>query len=232
MKFEQKLSEDKIKDIVLKRERRVPGFTVITKWGKQLSYQIDDIAFDMNPKTHKFLVKGKVGETGREYSMDDYFKEKFPETPIKTPNQPLLVVHKRDESIYLPPELCFIPNLPEDFTKNAMAMRDLQAFKSFDPTDRYGRICSMANKLSSSTSIQEANLQIETDMIQVKGRYLQDLTMKDPKNPSNKPKFQDYVRGSFEHSEPMKLGDGEWVLVYASRDYNMANDFLGGMRRA
>jgi hypothetical protein len=54
--FDDKFSEDKIKDIILRRERRVPGFTVITKYGKQLSYQIDDIAFDMNPRTHKFLV--------------------------------------------------------------------------------------------------------------------------------------------------------------------------------
>lgn len=46
MNFNKKFSQDKIKDILLKRERRVPGFTVITKWGKQLSYQIDDIAFD------------------------------------------------------------------------------------------------------------------------------------------------------------------------------------------
>jgi len=30
----KKMPEDKIKDIILKRERRVPGFTVITKWGK------------------------------------------------------------------------------------------------------------------------------------------------------------------------------------------------------
>ena len=34
LKFDQKLSEDKIKDIVLRRERRVPGFAVITKYGK------------------------------------------------------------------------------------------------------------------------------------------------------------------------------------------------------
>ena len=38
MAFRDKLSHDKIKDILLKRERRVPGFSVITKWGKQLSY--------------------------------------------------------------------------------------------------------------------------------------------------------------------------------------------------
>jgi hypothetical protein len=53
----QKFSEDKIKDIILKRERKTPGFTVITKWGKQLSYQIDDIAFDLSPKTHRFISK-------------------------------------------------------------------------------------------------------------------------------------------------------------------------------
>jgi len=34
MKYDRKMDEDKIKDIILKRERRVPGFAVITKWGK------------------------------------------------------------------------------------------------------------------------------------------------------------------------------------------------------
>lgn len=116
-------------------------------------------------------------------SIEEYFHEKFPETPIRSNNQPLLVVHKRDESIYLPPELCFIPNLPEDFTKNTMAMRDLQEYKSFDPTNRYNRICQMANKLSTSSALHDSNLQVETQMISVKGRYLADLTMKDPRNP-------------------------------------------------
>jgi hypothetical protein len=80
--------------------------------------------------------------------MENYFRERYPENPITASSQPLLVVHKNEENIYLPPELCFIPNLPEDFTKNTNAMRDLQEYKSFDPTDRYNRICKMAKQLS------------------------------------------------------------------------------------
>ena len=74
----QKLSEDKIKDIILKRERRVPGFTVITKWGKQLSYQIDDIAFDKSPKSYRFLVKDQVTREEKEMSLIEYFKWRYP----------------------------------------------------------------------------------------------------------------------------------------------------------
>jgi len=232
MKSNEKLSYDQMKDRILRRERRVPGFTVITKWGKQLSYQIDDIAFDLDPTTYKFFVKGKLGEQPTEYSLLEYFKEKFPQTPLAVQKQPLLVVHKKEETIYLPPELCFIPNLPDDFTKNSNAMRDLQQYKSFDPTNRYDRICKMASQLSGSTSIREANLQVDTDMITVKGRYLQDLTMKDPGNTQQRFKFADYTRGSFPHSEPMKLEDGEWAIVYAARDTATVNEFVGGMRKA
>lgn len=87
----------------------------------------------------------------------------------------MLVVHKPENNIYLPPELCFIPNLPEDFTKNSMAMRDIQDYKSFNPTDRFKRIQTMGEKLRAFPELQDAGINMEQNMIQVKGRYLEDL---------------------------------------------------------
>jgi len=79
--------------------------------------------------------------------MMEYFNDRYPDTRIRDQHQPLLVVHKPDENIYLPSELCQIPNLPDDFTKDRNAMRDLQQFKSFDPDTRIGRIQEMGAKL-------------------------------------------------------------------------------------
>jgi Piwi domain len=28
----------------------------------------------------------------------------------------------------------------------------------------------------------------------------------------------------------MKLEDGQWALVYSNRDFDLANEFLGGLR--
>jgi hypothetical protein len=70
------MKQDQVKDELLKRERKVPGFTVITKWGKSLSYQIDDIDFTTNPKTYTFITK----ETGpKPVTMADYFKMRYPD---------------------------------------------------------------------------------------------------------------------------------------------------------
>lgn len=30
----------------------------------------------------------------------------------------------------------------------------------------------------------------------------------------------------------MKLGDEEWAIVYAGRDYDLANNFISGLKRA
>jgi len=75
------------------------------------------------------------------------------------------VVHKPDEKIYLPSELCQIPNLPDDFTKDKNAMRDLQQFKSFDPTTRINRIQEMGAKLKDCKSVKEANIEISDQMV-------------------------------------------------------------------
>jgi hypothetical protein len=38
-------------------------------------------------------------------------------------NQPLLVVHYKDQKSYLPPSLCFEASLPKDFTKDFRKMK-------------------------------------------------------------------------------------------------------------
>jgi hypothetical protein len=71
-----------------------------------------------------------------------------------------------------------------------------------------------------------------SEMIHVKGRYLTDLTIKDPQNSQKKYSFPDYLRGSFKHSEPMRLEAGKWTFVYAARDADLANNFMAGLRKS
>lgn len=157
LKHREKRTNDEIKDMLLQRQRKVPGFTVITKWGKNLSYQIDDIDFNQNPKTHRFeWTRGQDTKSG---SMVDYFRDVYPRNEhnpeIRDMNQPLLVVHKPDRNIYLPPELCFIPNLPTDFTKNFMAMRDIQEYKTVNPQKRFDRISRLGHKIGQNRALEE-----------------------------------------------------------------------------
>jgi hypothetical protein len=62
-------------------------------------------------------------------------------------NQPLLVVNFRDFPVYLLPEFCHEASLPEDFTKDARKMRDIDGYKIKNPQDRYNRIATLINKL-------------------------------------------------------------------------------------
>ena len=69
-------------------------------------------------------------------------------------------------------------------------------------------------------------------MIQVKGRYLEDLTLKDPSNHGEKRTWRDYQGGQFPHFEPMNLKNHKWTLVYCERDFNNANTLVNSFRGA
>ena len=62
--------------------------------------------------------------------------------------QPILFVNLRGMKIYLPPELCRDCSLPQNFTKNKNAMRDIAESKIKDPAERFGRLKKIIQLLS------------------------------------------------------------------------------------
>jgi hypothetical protein len=80
--------------------------------------------------------------------MISYFRDTY-NVALKE-NQPLFVVHKRDQKIYLPTQYCYEARLPEDFTKDGFLMRTLRDYKISNPNDRYERILKLMNKMGST----------------------------------------------------------------------------------
>ena len=75
-------------------------------------------------------------------------KEKYKITLKEIEYQPILFVNLRNMKIYLPPELCRDCSLPEDFTKNKNAMRDIAASKIKDPAERFERLQKILKQIS------------------------------------------------------------------------------------
>lgn len=64
---------------------------------------------DMNPR------KAKFNSDGMAVSVLDYFKDKY--AIELDPNQPLLEVGNRKDSILLPSQICFIETIPDALRK-------------------------------------------------------------------------------------------------------------------
>ena len=41
--------------------------------------------------------------------------------------------------------------------------------------------------------------------------------------------WQDYANRKFQHEQPAHLLAGQWAIVYNSKDYEIANNFYGGL---
>jgi hypothetical protein len=115
---------------------------VMTSYNSK-TYQLDGIDFDKSPATLTFeweqyddLTKKKnVVKT----NMVEYFNYKY-KFKLRDPKEPLLFVHKNNQTIYLPASQCHETALPDDFTKDAFKMRNLATYKISNPTDRADRI--------------------------------------------------------------------------------------------
>jgi hypothetical protein len=67
---------------------------VLTEWGSKRFYKITRVRMDMNPRKAKFNSEGEA------VTVFDYFKEKYNVDLV--PDQPLLEVGNRKDSILLP----------------------------------------------------------------------------------------------------------------------------------
>ena len=124
---------------------------VITLYNSKI-YQLDGIDFKLTPKTHTFKWRETNPQT-REITehntdmvryMDIKYGIKIPE---RDQNQPLLIVHERDQVIYLIPSLCNQASLPKNFTSDSRKMKDLQDYKLSNPNQRYDRINTLIERI-------------------------------------------------------------------------------------
>jgi hypothetical protein len=107
----------------------------MTKYNTK-TYQVDGLDFKKTPKNQTFEASKKDPKTGAlikyQTNLVDYMKTNYNRT-VKFPDQPLLFVNMKQGRIYLIPEFSHDASLPEDFTKDAHKMRDIDAYKIKNP---------------------------------------------------------------------------------------------------
>jgi len=121
----------------------IVGKTVLTKYNNK-TYKIDDICFDMTPRS---TFKRRNRETGEEeeISFMDYFKQQYNIT-IRDDKQPLLVSRKKkidrrkgqeEESVIsLIPETCTVCGIPEKLFTNFQFKKAMDNTIRKDPGTR------------------------------------------------------------------------------------------------
>lgn len=103
------------------------GMVVLTRYNNR-TYIIDNVDLNKTPlSTFKIREKNKNGEfVEREVSFVQYYKEKY-NYSIKVTDQPLLVHHdkKKNDEIYLIPELCHLTGLTDEIRSNFNLMKEM-----------------------------------------------------------------------------------------------------------
>jgi hypothetical protein len=136
---------------------------------------------------------------------------------ITDPDQPLLFVNMKNMPIFLVPEFCHEASLPEDFTRDARKMRDIDGYKIKNPQDRYDRVVALVNKFFNHPEFTAWQIELDKEMTRVQGNVLPPPTLVyGGKNYS----FKQYLGREIKHLEPIQLRDNEWTFIYAQQFYD------------
>lgn len=130
----KKFSKD---ELVKELKRNLVGSTVVTSYGKQDNYRVEDITWEESPQS-TFECRGK------EISYLEYYEKQY-NLKIKDKKQPLFACkpkkrmpgQKGNQSIYLIPELCSPTGLTDSMRMDFKIMRDLATLTRKTPEQRF-----------------------------------------------------------------------------------------------
>ena len=141
---------------------------VITEHNSR-QYQVDEVTFDKTPQNTMMTWKDK-NKVEKTTNLVEYYKIHHKRDIPKT--QPMFIVRKRDQDIYLPTSLCHQASLPKDFTSNAQKMRNLQECKINKPDERVERIERLLEKIKDNKVFNAWKLSIQDTFANLKGIVL------------------------------------------------------------
>lgn len=134
-------------------ENEIVGYIVITHYNKK-TYKVDDIRWDMSPLS-------TFDQKGVNKQLREYYAERYPNFPITTMNQPLLVVNASAKDVHrgvkgetlLIPELCNLTGLSESQRLNFRLMRDIHNETSLSPYNRCSRLDEFMQRLQNNALV-------------------------------------------------------------------------------
>ncbi|KOC71336.1 Piwi-like protein 1 [Habropoda laboriosa] len=228
-------SKPNFKDAVM---REIIGLPIFTRYNNK-NYRVDDIAWDRNP-TYEF------DKEGEKISLIHYYKHHW-NLEIKDRNQPLLVhCAKRklptgqteETQILLVPELCYTASLSDSIRSDFKVMKDLDEITKMSPNARRDVFRHFIQEIQNNDVPREIladwGLQLETDVLQLKGRVLE------PENiffgngakficPPNKPvQWSSAVCRSTLLRTP---SSNHFCVLYCNRDTRCAQEFIGMLKK-
>jgi len=149
------------------------GTVVLTRYNNDKTYIVDHVSFDKTPND-KF-TSDKDGKEMITYF--DYYKEKY-QRIIKDLNQPLFAVKdkRKNEFIYLVPELCYMTGITDEMRNNFNVMKKLAEISSGNPEEKLKECRELIKQFGFNDKckkdIENWNLEISDDPIKISGTRL------------------------------------------------------------
>lgn len=157
-------------------KRMVLGTIVMSTYGKNNTYTVSDVEFDVNPESSFETKKGPI-------TFMQYFKEKYNIT-IRDPRQPMLVSRSKardiragqPELIYLIPELSRITGITDDMRRDFHLMRAIADHTRLNPDKRIQRLETFNRRLQQSKDSSDVfkfwKTELDRRLVEVPARVL------------------------------------------------------------
>ena len=100
-----------------------------------------------------------------------------------------------------------------------------------EPIHRYERIGNIIESFTKAELLDEWQMKVQSGFAQIRAKQLYHAKVLDPRN-SNLRNWDEYENKKFPHTQPLKLDNNQWAVVYTNRDTDGANTLVDMMRRA
>ena len=202
------------------------------------NYRIDEINFDLSPKSQTINYSGKTR------TLVEYFQMAHGKT-IKDVNQPLILVKKNSaqglpQTDYYVPELCSLSGLQDSDTKNGQFMKKLAKYTKLEPNERVKKTNEFIKLLDDDSTDEKhpisAKQKRENYGIEIKpiSNLFDAYYMHETKLLGGKVNGKNKSIKSTDKTFPVleKVPMTNWLCFYEKRDYNPAEKLYLTMEKA
>lgn len=221
-------------------KRLVIGTIVMTTYGQNKTYRVDDVDFGITPESTFETKTGPI-------SFMQYFLDKY-NVKIRDPRQPMLVSRSKardiragmPELVLLVPELSRITGLSDDMRKDFQLMRALAEHTRLAPDRRIQRLEMFNSRLQQCSESSEIfrfwKTELDRRLVEVQGRVLQPETIFFSQNNEHnkisageKAEWQSAFRNN-----PMfiTVALNNWTIVVPRMMERRVQDFIGCLKQA
>ncbi|KAK8395790.1 hypothetical protein O3P69_005712 [Scylla paramamosain] len=210
------------------------GAVVVTKYNNR-TYKIDDIAWDLNPRS-RFPYKGK------EISYLEYYESKY-QVRIRDVKQPLLLSKPKKKDlrrgagdVYLVPELCLMTGLTEEMRADFNMMKDFAEYLRTAPDKRVHSLMVLNRDLASNEKVKEEmsswGLQLSNKLVEFQGRILpEERILQGGKSIIYNRETADWSREVRSLRLNMPVSVDKWAIVFAYRYRDVARELCATLQR-